>query len=256
MEELRTKIEKPASLSVEIRKARESLEEKNAVSVDMRLSEPECRALANIIIDKDLNQFNSYGSGEALVSDIKSYLSELDANSEEDTAQIAWTITRLTTAMKHGFGAEAAWTMIRVSQKSASWDMPRWHQDGSYIVSDGAKQYKLVASLRGPQTLFGEAVDTEQFKTLEYEAAANYDRNKFDDDAFHLEDMRIRQEMQKIVQPKTVLSAGEATLYLVGDPDAAIHSEPPLTQSRIFIAILAGSSEQIDAFAKRYSKAF
>ncbi len=62
--------------------------------------------------------------------------------------------------------------------------------------------------------------------------------------------MKIRQELAKVVKVAAVCEFGQAGIYLVGDKDAAIHSEPKKDIPRIFISVLTGSQSQIEEWAK------
>lgn len=50
----------------------------------------------------------------------------------------------------------------------------------------------------------------------------------------------------QVVQPNDTCKDGEAIIYLIGDKDAAVHSEPPIHAPRIFVSILPGSKRQIN----------
>jgi hypothetical protein len=47
----------------------------------------------------------------------------------------------------------------------------------------------------------------------------------------------------KEIEPPT---SEQAVMYLVGDKDAKVHSEPVMDKPRIFMQVLVGSKEQID----------
>lgn len=45
---------------------------------------------------------------------------------------------------------------------------------------------------------------------------------------------------------------GEATMYRVGEQGKNVHSEPQITEPRIFMSVITGSSEQIEELQRRF----
>lgn len=232
-------------LSSDIENRRETLEQELFLNVDMNLSQEEKESLVRINIEKALPQFDFYGTeGVELKKKVEEYLGDMGDNSPEDLSHIADIVSRLSEGMRKGFDTETTWTMIRVSLPYNEFEIPRWHSDGKYFNST-QKRYKLVATLKGPQTLFGETVDIEAHNRLGKELNDNYLRIEDDPEGFNEEDMRIRTELQKVVAQKEIGGQGEAIVYLVGEEDAVLHSEPNITEPRIFVSVLPGSDEQI-----------
>lgn len=225
--------EEKFSLSQEIKGKKENLEKDNFISVDLNLSDVEKETLSNIKVEKELDQFNYYGQLEVdLETDLEQYFKGMGNNSEHDISIISKKVTELAREIKKGFEKETCWVMVRVSLPNDEFQTPRWHPDGAYYHdSEGrwAPAYKLVATLKGPQTLFSEKIDTEKFeKTLTGE-----------------DTIETRKELTKLVKPIDIVKDGQGVVYLVGHKNAVIHSEPNITESRIFIAVLPGSEEQI-----------
>lgn len=219
----------------------------------MHLSSQERDSLQRIRVEKDLDPFDSYGpiDGE-LIPELAQHLSGMGQNNPEDVKEIASTIQRLGKEMTQALGKEAAWISVRVSLPNDVFDIPRWHPDGKYFTSS-EKTYKLVATLKGAQTLFGRIIDPETYRTLVTQEQENSRANENNREAFEKEDLRIRGEIMKVVVPMAAPSREQATAYLVGDDDAVIHSEPSIKEPRIFISVLPGSKEQIEEWRKSSS---
>ncbi len=238
-------------LGSDIASSFELLERELYLSIDIDLSQEERKSLERVHIEQDLPQFDFYGAeGDELKNNIKNYLIAMGDNSPEDLSNIADIVSRLSEGMRKGFGAESTWTMIRVSLPHSGFEIPRLHPDGRYFKST-KKRYKLVATLKGPQTLFGEAVDVEAADRLGKEQYDNYLNNEDDLAKLEGEDIRIRTELQKVVEQKDIGGEGKAVIYLVGEKDAVLHSEPDITEPRIFVSVLPGSNEQIAQWAGR-----
>lgn len=245
--------EKPRDnpLVSEIANGLEILERDLSLSIDMNLSQEEQISLERLRIEQDLPQFDFYGTeGSDLKKRVEEYLSAMGDNDTEDLSRIADIVARLSEGMRKGFGSESTWTMIRVSLPNSHYEIPRWHPDGKYFKST-KKRYKLVATPKGPQTRFGEVIDVEAYDRLEKEMYDNYRNNENDPAKLEEEDMRIRTELQKVVEQKDIGGKGMAVVYLVGEEDAVLHSEPDITEPRIFVSILPGSNEQIAQWAGR-----
>src|SRR3989344_2076223 len=221
------------SLLQEIKDKRENLEKDNFISVDLNLSDIEREVLSRVKIEKELEQFNYYGPlADDLEIKLEDKFKEMGRNSENDISIISRKVAELAREMVSGFDEEAAWVMVRVSLPNDEFQTPRWHPDGSYYYDNEGRRapaYKLVATLKGHQTLFAEKIDAEKFgKTLTGE-----------------DTIETRKELAKLVKPINIVKDGQGVVYLVGHKDAVIHSEPNITDSRIFIAVLPGSGKQL-----------
>ena len=221
--------------------------------VDMHLSTAERSSLDRVSIDRDLPQFDAYGVvGDELKQQLTGHLSGMGENDPTDVERIAETIHRLAVGMQNGFGKEAAWITVRVSVPNPAFDVPRWHPDGAYYATaENEKTYKLVAALKGAQTLFGKVRDGEVYQQLENAEHENQRKNENDSETFEAEKLRIRYELVKIIEPMNPPASEQATVYRVGDKQAVIHSEPPIAEPRIFVSVLPGSREQIEEWQSR-----
>ena len=238
-------------LVAEIREKRKLLEEQHVVAVDMHISSEERSVLDGFNIEKDSEQFDFYGeTHEELIAAAEQYLFEAGVNTSEDITKIAQLVRRLADGMRAGFETDSAWTMLRVSLPNTIFDVPRWHPDGRYFAGT-EKSYKMVAALKGPSTLFGQVTDEKAYKDLEKQNSENFDNFGTNRAKFNAEDARIREELSRVVTPIEIAKPGEAVIYLVGDPNAPLHSEPAIKVPRIFLSVLPGSFAQIEEWRAR-----
>ena len=239
------------ALQSQIIEGSEMLVRESSLTIDMALSQQERQSLERVQIDNNLPQFDFYGfDTKELEGKVIEYLGDMGQNDPNDISHIANVIGRLSDGMRKGFNEETTWTMIRVSLPNNEYKIPRWHPDGKYFKSS-KKRYKLVATLKGPQTLFGEIIDTDGVNRLEGERRENYQKNEHDQAKLQEEDMRIRTQLQKVIAQKEIGGKGKAVVYLVGEEDAVFHSEPDISEPRIFVSVLPGSKEQVSQWAAR-----
>ncbi len=245
------------SLAESIKAKRRLLTDESFFVVDMDLSNEEQECLLNIKIEKELEQFDYYGSdGSKLETDLFEYFTDVGDNTALDISCISQLITRLSKDMIEGFEEESVWIMVRVFMPNNAYDIPRWHHDGNYFKTS-KKVYKFVSALRGPQTLFAEKIDAKRFSELLRKNSDNYIENIIKNnnpEKFKTEDLKIRRELIETVKEINICKEGQVVIYLVGDEKAAIHSEPKMNTPRIFISILPGSKTQIDEWKNRKSK--
>ncbi|MST04466.1 MAG: hypothetical protein EXS49_02795 [Candidatus Pacebacteria bacterium] len=230
----------------------EVLKERNIVNFDMDLSPKEKESVDALKIEVELPEFNHYGPiSDDLIKNLKEHLYNLGDNLDGIIESVSRIIKRVTGGMITDFNAESAWVAVRTSLPNNQWSIPRWHKDGRYFKLKDPKDkvYKLVMAIKGAPTRFGIATDSEKFERLSEEGNKNYTKiceNKERRTELEQEDLRIRRELANIVQEMPTLEAEQATLYLVGDEDAIIHSEPDMKDPRLFVSVLVGSKEQID----------
>lgn len=69
-------------------------------------------------------------------------------------------------------------------------------------------------------------------------------------------DNQNRNSLARLLDRSKAISAkfGQATIYVVGAEHAAVHSEPPIHEGRIFLSILPGSKTQIQELYERWNK--
>lgn len=235
----------------------EILKEHDIVSFDIGLTSEEKRGIAEVIIEKELPQFDYYGPiGEELVENLTTYFRELGENEEKIITTISKLVARVAEMTIKDFHKESAWVMVRVSLPNDYFDVPRWHSDGQYFetLDSADKTYKLVMTIKGAPTRFGEKIDPERFDQLMIKSSKNYELNHNEAEVFEREDMRIRRELSSIIREAEPLKEGEAAYYLVGHENAKIHSEPIIDTPRIFMSVVPGSINQVGELKERWNK--
>jgi len=126
------------------------------------------------------------------------------------------------------------WLDIRAQQSSEYFDIPRWHNDGTFFQRSKRRQWKLVSVILGPGTLFlvngkeGNAELEERRKTRQEEwenrTFANEDEDKWWSEMRDKERVTMAEKFAEwdVMQPQV----GDIAFFRVGDVNAAVHSEP------------------------------
>ncbi len=173
---------------------------------------------------------------------------------DQDQAQSAATIiSNMIRSSLQKLEAETAWISIRAFKSDDAYNVPRWHTDGYYYLPYSGSQRKVATALKGPGTLFCKVsedvrakidqIQSEPFRGLTEKEVKSLTKAE-------LEAMtkRSRMKLAELLEnhPIVQLPAGEGMLWIVGDQHlAAVHSEPPIHEDRLFISILPGTHDQI-----------
>lgn len=209
---------------------------------DLMLSEDEVDCFKKLKIGSSIC-YNNYGDLVNLECGTKSFLQSLD-NENEISELAARVITKMVIQSLIGCGQESAWVTLRASTNTDAhvdadkFDIPRWHRDGIFYSSSNLK-YKIVTALKGAQTLL---YPQDSFNNL---SSTMQERFRLLSEGEETKDSR--EARAKMLDMSKVISAKPhcATIFVVGADNAALHSEPPIREDRLFLSILPGSNEQI-----------
>lgn len=230
----------------------EQLKKEKLIAFDTNLSDEEKKALSDLSIEAFLPEFDYYGKVDAdLVRSIAPYLQNAGKNSQHTIQTISKLIGNIALTALNDLHKDSAWVMIRTSLPHRHYDTPRWHQDGNFFTptNSSERSFKLAFSAKGGQTRFAEIIDREMFQKLSDELnklnqAENYSVES---------ELAIRQAIEATVKEIKPIQQGYAAYFLVGGDDAQVHSEPPITEPRIFISVVAGTETQINELQARSS---
>ena len=70
-----------------------------------------------------------------------------------------------------------------------------------------------------------------------------------------LQEQDARAKLAELLDPAKAVTAssGQGTIFIVGADFAAVHSEPPIKEQRLFISIVPGSQTDIEELDKRWN---
>jgi hypothetical protein len=165
-------------------------------------------------------------------------------------------------------GCNSYWITIRATTESDEWDIPRWHMDGNYFQANENGAIKLATVFTGHGTIFQEDGDAARtiygnhqnhLQTLFKSRKAENVMENEDDHWYNLED-ELRPQLGEALAHLPIASPGpgEYAVFRVGSPppNAAVHSEPPTHEDRIFISVLPGTEAQVRELAQRWGDEF
>jgi len=213
-----------------------------------------------IKIEND-NNYKYYGkTSDINYQEIHEFISHLDDNNNDIIDSIFRSLRNIVVQFmeyynKHYRKVDSLWINIRSTFPNNDFKIPRWHADGPYFKTDeGEKTYKFVACLKGPSTLLVSDKDMIEKFRINYAIELEKLRNiKFDtkQDKYKYMNGEMRANIAKVIGSEYhSVPNNYGLIFLVGDRDAVIHSEPNMTTERIFISILPGTQKQIDEWKK------
>ena len=208
------------------------------IEVPVSLEEGALEAIQSFEIER-AGDIDIYAPVEQDISDVvRSFLASIGENDPQNIKLVEDTVSAIAVQVTKMLRKEAYWLALRVTkplQYDTSYTMPRWHSDGAYFeTEEGEVVYKFVFTPRGDSTLFGETEDRDRFEEIQ--------SNLYDEPG--RPDPVMTEELVSLVSAVPAPTEQRGVLFQVGD-GGVIHSEPVVTEPRIFISVLPGTMSQI-----------
>jgi hypothetical protein len=228
---------------------------KNSLVVcDLSLSQEECDALSTLQIQQD-KTFSFFGSIEDLdPTKIEEFLREVSGGEQAGSSIVSQLVSMLANNAVQLVGNDSAWVDLRAgSDPEPYFDIPRWHQDGTFFSpSPQEGYYKFATALKGATTRFARIRDLDRYKILQAEYGRIVER------LFGLDQKgeanTVRLELDSVVEEIDTKELRGA-FFLVANENACAHSEPIIDEPRLFMSVLPGTLDQIESLRKRWQKA-
>jgi hypothetical protein len=208
---------------------------------------------------KNPNNYGHYGSLED-IKDLKIYLTDIGSNTKTCINGMEKLIIRLIKKVLLGYKMKYFWLAIRISSPNNHFDIPRWHKDGTFFTGDNDLGcFKFITTLKGPGTLLIKSTkkNNKIYNEILEEQFTEMSKYKTIQEKIKIGDtfrpiLAKKFSKEKYIQAKN----NEGILFYTGIPhdNAALHSEPKMNTSRIFISILPSSYENIKDLQKRRNK--
>src|SRR3990167_9589495 len=222
-----------------------SLNDQRMISIDLQLSPEEKKVLQDlkIGIEGGTGNFLYWGSvdNEALPLNLKSYVGTIGENNDITADVISRLILRIAKHVTKYFDTKFAWIETKTFLANDTFVIPRWHIDDKFFKPHTA--YKLVWAVKGSQTRFGVTENSMEFSrltTLEIQAGHGTGEN-----------IRIRKELDRIVNEIKMPEKENAVLYRSAGENPVVHSEPHMSENRLFLGIVPGTREEINEWYER-----
>lgn len=197
------------------------------VYYDLDPSERERNALKTLKINMT-DDYNNYGNLDGLESEVRDFLKTLGKGNDTSAQDVSQLITRLVKEVLQGCGQETAWVAVRSFTPTSAYDLPRWHTDGYYYAPYEGDPYKFAITLRGPPTLFYQlpADKREEFYALQRKGN---EQNEYNRQALAL-------MLNTVKEAISIGQLYQGAVFIVGSNHAAVHSEPPIKEERLFLS--------------------
>ena len=197
---------------------------------DLMISNEELEVLDSIKITTQ-NQYSRLGDLHLIKNELPEFLSKTTDANEKEIEIITNLVDRLSSNVVDSVSGESAWVALRTSVENSAFDLRRWHIDGPFFglfETDPVFTAKFATTLKGDTTLFYPLPEDMRDNFCETQNDRPFWHAKLDDSL--------------IIRAKI----GQGAFFVVGDPERnAVHSEPKITQDRIFLSVVPGTQEQI-----------
>jgi len=220
----------------------------NIQIVPIEYSQYEIYAIQRLNI-KETKAFNHFGYNHNLQFDqLVDYFKSLSSNIYEDCIIYSRLIFNLINLVSQIKSNTSCWLVIRSSIPNDDFKIPRFHKDGTYYsTKENEIVQKFILTIKGPGTLICEPSEQGQQKFDEVFYNTN---NTFSD-------LEIREKLAHALIDEHIhqLTNNQGCFFTIGsDLKSSIHSEPNITQPRLFISILPGTFEQIEELRIRWNR--
>jgi hypothetical protein len=215
------------------------------------------KCLDNFKIEKTIS-YTNYGDNN--LEDLKEFLIKIGSNTEEDINLMDKTIKDLTKILMSSVDKKYThyWLAIRATLPINSFDIKRWHCDGSYFA-DFEKPYqrrpdlfKFVTILQGPGTFFLKTTPKERllYNSIEKEEFENSKVREPDTKFRASRDMKYREALDSRIEGIRVQAEKYQAAIFISTIDerniCGIHSEPPKNIPRMFLSIVPCTKEETE----------
>lgn len=214
------------------------LGEKNSfVYVDLGLTD-EQHCLMDQIVCKMDDYYNQIGSLDLLKEELPAFLKKIGNEDEKVISAVTSIIVTTVHNVLKASRRESAWVSVR-GFTGMDEGIPRWHTDGCYFgpYPYPGLVFKFTAVLKGSPTLL-------------YPLSASM-REAFEVNRANRLFLSELLDINKAESPKK----GEGVFFIVGDPNfSAVHSEPIMSENRLFFSILPGDESEIQELYRRWHR--
>lgn len=196
---------------------------------------PQQQNIFEQMVVNNTSEYNNFDNLNNLPDEAKSFFEKIGntPSFSNDAAEVIYSISNNVLKV---LGAESAWITIRTFTTTSIYDMPRWHSDGYYFAPYDSPQFKIAINLKGSGTLFCDLPQEQRSHFNELQSHYSNDP------------IKTREELSSFISsfPTTSSQRPMGAYFVVGDQqNAAVHSEPPIPSTRIFMSIVAGTKQQI-----------
>lgn len=193
--------------------------------IDIPLEEEDFEVFQSLRVCEFID-FNQVGNLKELPSSLSQFLKGIGPNSEELSEKASFIISSLVESIIKGAKKETAWVGVRASYHTDFYDIPRWHQDGYYYTpkSKEGPNLKFIMALKGPSTRFypldfSDILQKKLFLSAKGKRAALAELFPYAN--------------------SIIPTNKQGAIFILGNKSITpLHSEPPIHEERIFLAVI------------------
>ena len=161
---------------------------------------------------------------------------QMGNDDKELIEEAATELVNLTHRVLKAQGGDNCTVIFRSSLPMDWFAIPRWHIDGGNKLNDQVPP-KFVITLKGPTTLF-QPSNCDKSPTF-VQTLDELDKKR--------EELALFYSMCDVIRPKNC----EGAFFIIRNANAAVHSEPDITEARIFMSIMSATEEEIKEIRSR-----
>jgi hypothetical protein len=242
-----------------IKNALENIETNSYQIFKMNYTEENLNQINLIKITKNEN-YDFFGSTDIFLTNesnditrLIEFICRIGDNSEELAKSIVKIIKNIVKVLELGYNKKYCWITIRTSQPNNYFEIPRWHCDGKYFKNYLEPQTKFVTVFKGAGTLLIEPINQSK------QIYNNYFSDSFDNIKLPIDSIESRKmldkEFESVGIQKKQLTNKQGLIFLSGHSNCTIHSEPNITEPRMFLSVVFGDKDNIFEWRnKKYKK--
>ena len=262
--ELKNNIQRGGANMLSVRSIKNALEniELNSYEIfQINLTESNKNMIESIKINKT-EKYDFFGNVDDLIcaesDDLKrliDYICTIGKNTEELAKEFIDIIKNIVETLSLGYRKKYCWLTIRSSLPNSDYEITRFHCDGKYFSGVQETQTKFIFVLKGAGTILIEP--DEQVKQVYWDyLTQSTDTSKPLVDINSIEERKLLDEKLKDANAKQLQINNEhGLIFLAGcHSNCTIHSEPNITEPRMFLSIVFGDESNINKLKNRNGK--
>jgi hypothetical protein len=228
----------------------------NSYSIfELNYSDKNKKTIENMKINMNLN-YDFFGSIDNFISNknnsidsLNNYIIKLGQNDIKITNSFIKIIKNLAKVLSLGYNKKFFWLTIRTVMPNDDYIIPRWHCDGNYFDKNKypESQTKFVTIFKGPGTLLLEKNKDVKETYIKYKTDSSKQKIETIEERTNI-DLKFKDIGAKTIQ----LNKCQGLIFLSGNIDnCTIHSEPNITEPRIFLSIVFADELNINDWKEK-----
>lgn len=192
--------------------------------------------------------YDNFGDINTLEDGVREFIKSLrNENQKNDEIEnvVPQNIVKLVMSIIKASGKETGWVSVRSFTPKEPY-AARWHTDGYYFEPYEGDPYKFAMTLKGNPTPFNKLPMDKRKEFFALLKKGNKE-NQYNQKA-------INDLVATSHETDSMGSPGQGAVFIVGSDNGAIHSEPQITEGRLFISVVPGSAEQIEELKKLWKR--